>query len=98
MSLVQINIEATDDFGVESVRLLIGGKEVATFLGEAPYTYSWKVKSKFGDSVIISAQASALTQTQDSHHLVAVRFCGHGTGCLCDRWNRGPRALGRRRR
>ncbi len=38
--------------------------------------------------------ASALTQTQDSHHLVAVRFCGHGTGCLCDRWSRGPRALG----
>jgi len=51
------NIEATDDFGVESVRLLIGGKVVATFLGEIPYGYSWKVKSKFGSSVIISAQA-----------------------------------------
>ena len=57
MSLVQVNTEATDDFGVKSVRLLIGGKVVATFLGNGPYTHRWKVKSKFGKSVIISVQA-----------------------------------------
>ncbi len=55
--MVQVNTEATDDFGVKSVRLLIGGKVVATFLGNGPYTHSWKVKSKFGKSVMISVQA-----------------------------------------
>jgi hypothetical protein len=54
---VQIEVAATDASGIRSVAIRISGKEVAKFLGDGPYRYTWQVPAGTWRWVTITAEA-----------------------------------------
>lgn len=76
---IAVEVDASDDDGIESLVLEADGDELDTFEGEGPYTYTWSGAAE-GDHTLTATATDATGETGSAE--VDIEVTAGGTGSL----------------